>query len=414
MLRTIRPIMRQPASSVVFHLRSLTSTPLYVQDTHMPEADKQSLEYADQVFKKGKLQRWWTAFSFDQIPTAPVDEKKRAKGDDWSMIEELEAEEFEQGENEYDQEMKPATNTRMIAANIPTNQNLKKVHKNEIFPEIVFMGHTNAGKSTLVQHVLAWGRPDVPQSHLHSPTSKKGHKGSLSNSINSAFPVISKKHGFTKSFNCYGLTIPNSHGNQIRLVDIPGYGYKSLKDQGSVVEQYLERRTNLRMAILVIDATRGIQEEDKYMLSTLNRFGVTWQVVLTKADMLIGGDKKLDALGRELWLSAYPPKNGSLPAKMTKQQKEKWAKKALLAETSIQTELDKTLAQVKKMNTPECPSKALERVIAVSNSPKMLQGYKHEFGGSGVSVVRNAILQICGLGLHEQKMWKEMAKYGMS
>ncbi|QNP96017.1 MIOREX complex component 8 [Yarrowia lipolytica] len=382
----------------------------------MPEADKQSLEYADQVFKKGKLQRWWTAFSFDQIPTAPVDEKKRTKGDDWAMIDELrEEEDFEVGSDEYDAlEAASNANTRMIKANIPTNQNLKKVHKNEIFPEIVFMGHTNAGKSTLVQHVLAWGRPDVPQSHLHSPTSKKGHKGSLSNSINSAFPVISKKHGFTKSFNCYGLTIPNSGGNQIRLVDIPGYGYKSLKDQGAVVEQYLERRTNLRMAILVIDATRGIQDEDKYMLSTLNKYGVTWQVVLTKSDMLVGGDKKLEALGREMWLAANPPKSGSQMVKLTKPQKEKWARRALLAETSIQTQLGKILVQVKKMDTPECPSKALERVIAVSNSPKMLQGYKHDFGGSGISVVRNAILQICGMGFHEQKMWKEMAKYGMS
>lgn len=412
----IRPTIRL-SRQIYTQTRTLTSTPLYVQETHLPEVDRPSLEYADQVFKKGKLQRWWTAFSFDQIPTAPIDEKKRTKGDDWAMIDSLHAEEeFEQGLDEYDEEpqMPVSTSTRMIKANIPTNQGLKKVHKNEIFPEIVFMGHTNAGKSTLVQHVLAWGRPDVPQSHLHSPTSKKGHKGSLSNSINSVFPVISKKHGFTKSFNCYGLTIPNSGGQQIRLVDIPGYGYKSLKDQGAVVEQYLERRTNLRMAILVIDATRGIQDEDRYMLSTLNKYGVTWQVVLTKADMLIGGDKKLEALGRELYTQANPPKPGSPLVKLTKPQKEKWAKRALLAETQVQTELGKTLAAVKQMDSPENPSKALERVIAVSNSPKMLQGYKHDFGGSGVSVVRNSILQICGMGLHEQKMWKEMAKYGMS
>jgi len=77
------------------------------------------------------------------------------------------------------------------------------------------------------------------------------------------------------------------------LVDMPGYGYakvnKSMRENlKSLIQNYLQHRPKevLKMVLLLIDSRRGIQEMDREILSTLEKFGLKCLIVLTKIDKL--------------------------------------------------------------------------------------------------------------------------------
>lgn len=127
-------------------------------------------------------------------------------------------------------------------------------------PEVLFLGNTNSGKSTMINAVL----PQIPP-----------------NSRLSEYARVSSRDGFTKTMNCFNV------GNKFRLVDSPGYGKYGEINQGKMVLEYLENRKALRHVLILIDATRGFVEDDVTMINHLTQRGISFEILLTKVDLVI-------------------------------------------------------------------------------------------------------------------------------
>ena len=75
------------------------------------------------------------------------------------------------------------------------------------------------------------------------------------------------------------------------LVDTPGYGFtvgnqQQLLAWGQLIADYLDNSSRLRLAVLLVDATRGVCAADVRILNRLRRANVPVLVALTKADLL--------------------------------------------------------------------------------------------------------------------------------
>jgi GTP-binding protein len=73
------------------------------------------------------------------------------------------------------------------------------------------------------------------------------------------------------------------------LVDMPGYGFaKAPKEKveawTALVKDYLRGRQTLARVLVLIDARHGLKPVDDEIMSLLDGAGVTFQIVLTKAD----------------------------------------------------------------------------------------------------------------------------------
>ena len=125
----------------------------------------------------------------------------------------------------------------------------------EGLPEIAFVGRSNVGKSSLV-NALTCRR---------------------------TLARISNTPGRTRQINFFDL------GGRLMLVDLPGYGYaeaskSAVKSWTSLVRHYLQTRAALRRVCLLIDSRHGIKEVDRPLMRMLDDAGVSYQIVLTKAD----------------------------------------------------------------------------------------------------------------------------------
>ncbi len=76
---------------------------------------------------------------------------------------------------------------------------------------------------------------------------------------------------------------------QVRLavLDMPGYGFASRDEWGKEIVTYLQRRKQLRRAFVLIDALHGIKSADEQMVELLRSEGISYQVIVSKADRLI-------------------------------------------------------------------------------------------------------------------------------
>jgi GTP-binding protein len=120
--------------------------------------------------------------------------------------------------------------------------------------EVSFAGRSNVGKSSLLNALV--GR-DLARA--------------------SATP------GRTQEINFFDV------GGVIRLVDLPGYGFarapkKNAKAWSRLTEDFLKSRATLRRVFLLIDARHGLKDSDEALMALLDAAGVSYQLVLTKAD----------------------------------------------------------------------------------------------------------------------------------
>jgi GTP-binding protein len=123
--------------------------------------------------------------------------------------------------------------------------------------EIAFAGRSNVGKSSLINALT--GRKALARTS-HTP----GRTQEL---------IYFKKDG------------------ELRLVDMPGYGYAEAPKQKvaawtALINNYLKERTNLARVYVLIDARHGIKPADMPALDLLGAAAVSHQIVLTKADEL--------------------------------------------------------------------------------------------------------------------------------
>lgn len=150
-------------------------------------------------------------------------------------------------------------------------------------PEIAFAGRSNVGKSSLINALV--GVPGLART--------------------------SRTPGRTRLLNWF--RVEPVKGPPLALVDLPGYGYakvsREMRDSWRpLVESYLVGRDALRGVVLLVDARRGGEEEERELLEYLAAQDVPVQVVLTKADKLAKSRRRpaADAVRRELGLAREP------------------------------------------------------------------------------------------------------------
>ena len=139
-------------------------------------------------------------------------------------------------------------------------------------PEIVFSGHSNVGKSSLINKLVQ----------------------------RKALARVSAQPGKTATINFYRL-------QEFRLVDLPGYGYakvsKAEKQRwASLIEGYLSSQRNIKLIVQIIDIRHKPTKDDYDMLSFLYNSNAPFVVVLTKKDKLkkTAYDKRIDEVLYEL------------------------------------------------------------------------------------------------------------------
>ncbi|OYX36758.1 MAG: YihA family ribosome biogenesis GTP-binding protein [Caulobacterales bacterium 32-69-10] len=124
-------------------------------------------------------------------------------------------------------------------------------------PEVAFAGRSNVGKSSLINGL-------VGQNKLARASNEPGR---------------------TREVNLFVLD------EQIRLVDLPGYGFakaskSTVNKFQNLGRSYLRGRVNLKRVYLLIDARHGLKREDNEALDALDLAAVSYQIVLTKIDKL--------------------------------------------------------------------------------------------------------------------------------
>lgn len=139
-------------------------------------------------------------------------------------------------------------------------------------PEICFSGRSNVGKSSLINKVL--GRKSIAR--------------------------VSSKPGKTVTINFYKV-------ENVRLVDLPGYGYAKVayseKERWSdLMEGYFGSGRNIKKVFQLIDMRHPATDFDLSMLDYLSQMEIPYAVILTKADKLNKSEteKRLSLIREEL------------------------------------------------------------------------------------------------------------------
>jgi GTP-binding protein len=126
-------------------------------------------------------------------------------------------------------------------------------------PELAFAGRSNVGKSSL----------------LNALTGRK------------AIARASVTPGRTQELNFFEVGEPT----QLRLVDMPGYGYAKaplavVEKWRRLIRDYLRGRVVLKRALVLIDSRHGVKDVDREFLRMLDEAAVGYRLVLTKADKI--------------------------------------------------------------------------------------------------------------------------------
>ncbi len=133
-------------------------------------------------------------------------------------------------------------------------------------------------------------------------------KSSLINSLlGQKLAHVSSTPGRTRTINFIGIySKPNQPEPDLRLVDLPGYGYAKISREISAewpkfIEPYLTNRGSLRLCIVLIDANVPPQAPDQQLIEFLRHAGRDFLVVATKTDKLSGNKLRaaLASLARE-------------------------------------------------------------------------------------------------------------------
>ena len=129
-------------------------------------------------------------------------------------------------------------------------------------PEFILLGRSNVGKSSFMNTIV--NRKNLAR--------------------------ISSRPGKTSTLNFYNID------NSFYLVDVPGYGYadtskEEIRKFGLMVEEYLEKREQLKRVFMLVDFRHKPSEDDLLMYNFLKYYKVPVTIIATKADK-VGGSKK--------------------------------------------------------------------------------------------------------------------------
>lgn len=146
-------------------------------------------------------------------------------------------------------------------------------------PEIVLVGRSNVGKSSLINKIL--------------------NRKSLAR--------VSSTPGKTISVNYYDVD------GKFDLVDLPGYGFaKRPKSEqaawGKLTEGYFSAGRDIRLILLLVDLRHPPSKDDEIMFDWLMESETLFTVVATKADKLnkTEAKKNADALSEKFGINVIP------------------------------------------------------------------------------------------------------------
>jgi GTP-binding protein len=130
-------------------------------------------------------------------------------------------------------------------------------------PEIAFVGKSNVGKSSLINHLLK--------------------KQNLAR--------VSSKPGKTQTINFFNVD------EKISLVDLPGYGFARVpielkKQWGKSLDAYLRTRQSLKLLLILLDSRHKPSKEDLELILWAQKYNKPFLIVLTKFDKLRAKERK--------------------------------------------------------------------------------------------------------------------------
>ena len=145
--------------------------------------------------------------------------------------------------------------------------------------EIAFAGRSNVGKSSLINALT--GRNGLARTS-HTP-------------------------GRTQEL----IFFEGPKGANVRLVDMPGYGFASapktkIASWTSLIHKFLLGRATLARVYVLIDSRHGIKDVDQEILTTLDKSAVSYQIVLTKADEVKAADLMARIEATKVLLAKHP------------------------------------------------------------------------------------------------------------
>ncbi|MEE1126908.1 MAG: ribosome biogenesis GTP-binding protein YihA/YsxC [Acutalibacteraceae bacterium] len=131
----------------------------------------------------------------------------------------------------------------------------KQLSKSNL-PEIAFSGRSNVGKSSLMNKIF--------------------NRKSLVR--------VSSVPGKTVTVNFFRL-------DNVRFVDLPGYGYAKLPDKEKIrfadlMEHYFGSNRDIRLVVQLVDMRHNPSKDDIGMISFLKENGFDFIIALTKSDKL--------------------------------------------------------------------------------------------------------------------------------
>ncbi|MBR4672015.1 MAG: YihA family ribosome biogenesis GTP-binding protein [Bacilli bacterium] len=129
-------------------------------------------------------------------------------------------------------------------------------------PEFIMLGRSNVGKSSFMNTLV--NRKNLAR--------------------------ISSKPGKTSTINFFNVE------DSFYLVDVPGYGYadtskEEIRKFGLMVEEYLQKRKELKRVFLLVDFRHRPTSDDKLMYDFLKYYQIPVTVIATKADKVSSREK---------------------------------------------------------------------------------------------------------------------------
>jgi len=158
------------------------------------------------------------------------------------------------------------------------------------YPEFAFLGRSNVGKSSLINMILG----------------------------NRSIVKTSSRPGHTQTINFFIIN------DAISIADLPGFGFAKApgeirKSFIPMITRYLEERKNLKIAFLLVDARRKIENDEREFIHLLSENRISTAIVVTKIDKLtkneLNAKKKeiAESLGisaEDLFLTSSTKKSG--------------------------------------------------------------------------------------------------------
>jgi GTP-binding protein len=148
------------------------------------------------------------------------------------------------------------------------------------YPEIVMVGRSNVGKSSLINSLCA----------------------------RRALARTSNQPGKTQTINYFAIN------EQLYLVDLPGYGYAETSkgkrgEWGEFITNYLRDGNRIALIVHLIDLRHEPMKNDKNASAWLMGLNIPYVIVGTKADKISRGKRQahISAIRKGLMLPAHVP-----------------------------------------------------------------------------------------------------------